>query len=41
MLFRRGLRTLLAAENDFEVLDEAADAEEALAKVRLLSPTFC
>ena len=38
MLFRRGLRTLLAAENDFEVLDEAADVEEALAKVRLLSP---
>ena len=37
-LFRRGLRTLLAAENDFEVLDEAADVEEALAKVRLLSP---
>jgi two-component system, NarL family, response regulator NreC len=37
-LFRRGLRTLLAAENDFEVLDEAVDVEEALAKVRLLSP---
>lgn len=38
MLFRRGLRTLLATESDLEVLDEAGDAAEALAKVRLLSP---
>ena len=38
LLFRRGLRTLLAAENDLEVLDEASDVAETLAKVRLLSP---
>ena len=38
LLFRRGLRTLLSAENDLEVLDEASDAAEALAKVRVLSP---
>lgn len=38
MLFRRGLRTLLSVESDLEVLDEACDAAETLAKVRLLSP---
>ncbi|MGA8027725.1 MAG: response regulator transcription factor [Bryobacteraceae bacterium] len=38
LLFRRGLRTLLSAESDLEVVDEASDAAEALAKVRLLSP---
>ncbi|MBV9612366.1 MAG: response regulator transcription factor [Acidobacteriaceae bacterium] len=38
LLFRRGLRTLLAAESDLEVLDEASDVPEALAKVRVLSP---
>lgn len=38
LLFRRGLRTLLAAEIDLEVLDEASDIAETLAKVRLLSP---
>jgi two-component system, NarL family, response regulator NreC len=38
VLFRRGLRALLAAENDLEVLDEGSDVSETLAKVRLLSP---
>ncbi len=38
LLFRRGLRTLLSAESDLEVLDEASDTAEALAKVRVLSP---
>lgn len=38
LLFRRGLRTLLAAESDLEVLDEASDVTETLAKIRLLSP---
>ncbi len=34
LLFRRGLRTLLSAENDLEVIAEASDAAEALEKVR-------
>ncbi len=38
LLFRRGLRTLLSAESDLEVLDEASDVTETVAKVRLLSP---
>ncbi len=38
LLFRRGLRTLLSTESDFAVLDEASDAADAVAKVRLLSP---
>ncbi len=38
LLFRRGLRTLLAAESDLEILDEASDVTETVAKVRLLSP---
>ena len=38
LLFRRGLRTLLAAESDLEVLDEASDVSETLAKLRQLSP---
>ncbi|HEX4751198.1 MAG TPA: response regulator transcription factor [Bryobacteraceae bacterium] len=38
LLFRRGLRTLLTAESDFRVIEEASDAAEALAKVRLASP---
>ena len=38
LLFRRGLRTLLAAESDMEVLDEASNVAETLAKVRVLSP---
>lgn len=37
-LFRRGLRTLLSAENDLEVIEEASDAEEALEKVRANAP---
>ncbi len=38
MLFRRGLRTLLSAENDFRVVGEASDAAETLAKVRMTLP---
>ena len=38
VLFRRGLRTLLTAESDFRVVEEASDATEALAKVKLTSP---
>lgn len=38
LLFRRGLRTLLSAESDFQVVEEASDAVETLAKVRLTSP---
>ena len=38
LLFRRGLRTLLSAESDFRVVEEASDAVEALAKVRLTMP---
>lgn len=34
LLFRRGLRTLLSAESDLEVISEASDAAEALEKVR-------
>lgn len=35
LLFRRGLRTLLSAEPDLDVTDEASDAAEALAKIGL------
>lgn len=38
LLFRRGLRTLLSAESDFQIVEEASDAVETLAKVRLTSP---
>jgi len=38
LLFRRGLRTLLSAENDFRVVGEASDAAETLAKVRMTLP---
>jgi len=38
LLFRRGLRTLLSAEADLEVLEEASDLTETVAKTRLLSP---
>lgn len=38
LLFRRGLRTLLSAENDLEVIAEASDAAEALEKVRTAAP---
>jgi two-component system, NarL family, response regulator NreC len=37
-LFRSGLRTLLSIENDFQVMDEASDASEAIAKMRLAQP---
>ena len=37
-LFRSGLRTLLSAEADFQVMDEASDASETVAKVRLTRP---
>ena len=38
LLFRRGLRALLTSESDLQVIDEAADAAEALIKVRLSAP---
>ena len=38
LLFRRGLRTLLSAESDLEVIEEASDAAEALEKVRAATP---
>lgn len=38
LLFRRGLKALLSAESDLEVVEEASDAAEALAKVRVAAP---
>jgi two-component system, NarL family, response regulator NreC len=38
VLFRRGLRTLLTAENDMEVVGEASNAAEAVTQARELSP---
>lgn len=38
LLFRRGLRTLLDAESDFEVVGEASSATEALEKVNSERP---
>ena len=38
VLFRRGLRTLLEAESDLEVVAEAASAAEALGKIEQESP---
>ena len=38
ILFRRGLRTLLGSESDFIVVEEASDAAETIAKVRLTRP---
>ena len=38
LLFRRGLRSLLSAESDFRIVEEASDAMETLAKVRLTTP---
>jgi two-component system response regulator NreC len=38
LLFRRGLRSLLEAESDLEVIGEAADAAEAAAKIALARP---
>jgi DNA-binding NarL/FixJ family response regulator len=37
-LFREGLRTLLGLQEDFEVVGEAANGEEAVACVRSLAP---
>jgi two-component system nitrate/nitrite response regulator NarL len=37
-IFRDGLRKLLEAENDFEVIGEAADGDEAARKVHELRP---
>jgi DNA-binding NarL/FixJ family response regulator len=37
-LFRRGMQTVLAMEAGFEVLAQAADGEEAVAKVAELAP---
>ncbi|HEY6211652.1 MAG TPA: response regulator transcription factor, partial [Vicinamibacterales bacterium] len=38
MLFREGLRTLLSTRNDFEIVGEASDGEEAIALVETLHP---
>lgn len=38
LLFRRGLRTLLSAEPDLEVIGEASDWAESLLKTQQLSP---
>lgn len=38
LLFRRGLRTLLSAEPDLEVIGEASDLAESLLKTQQLSP---
>jgi two-component system, NarL family, response regulator NreC len=38
MLFRSGLRTLFSAESEFHVTDEACDAAEAMAKLRVTPP---
>ncbi len=38
LLFRRGVRALLSGESDLQVVDEAANAAEALTKVRLSAP---
>ncbi len=37
-LFRRGLRMVLEAEEDIEVVAEAADGQEAVARVEALAP---
>ena len=37
-LFRRGLKMVLAAEEDIEVVAEAADGQEAVARVEELAP---
>lgn len=38
LFFRRGLRALLTAESDFDVIDESASAADVLAKLPLLQP---
>lgn len=40
VLFRRGLRTLLSGKEGFEVVDEASDIDEAVRKVRELTPNI-
>ena len=37
-LFREALRTLLGLQSDFEIVGEAANGEEAIARVRELAP---
>jgi DNA-binding NarL/FixJ family response regulator len=37
-MFRQGMRVLLSSQSDFEVIGEAADGEEALAKAASLHP---
>ena len=37
-LFREGLRTLLSVQNDFEVVGEAGNGEEAIKQARTLQP---
>ncbi len=37
-MFRQGMRMLLSSQADFEIVGEAADGEEALAKVAQLKP---
>ncbi len=38
VLFRRGLETVLSAEDDIEVVAEAADGEDAVARAEALAP---
>ncbi|MGH9585177.1 MAG: response regulator, partial [Bryobacteraceae bacterium] len=38
LLFRRGLRALLSAESDMQVIDEASDAAEAFLKIQNNQP---
>lgn len=38
LLFRKGLRALLSSEEDFEVVAEAGDGQEAVDKVRVFNP---
>ncbi|MCL6646622.1 MAG: response regulator transcription factor, partial [Dehalococcoidia bacterium] len=38
LLFRKGLRALLSSEEDFEVVAEAGDGQEAVDKVRVYNP---
>ncbi len=38
LLFRRGLRTILSAEPDIEVIGECSAVEEAISRARVVSP---
>jgi hypothetical protein len=40
-LVRMGLRTLVAGEDDIELVGEAADGQEGLAVIRRTRPTWC